>query len=438
MKTNRWIESSQKFFARLLNLYPRDYRDEFSVSMQQVFSDLCRDAYREKGAPGILFLWLRVLPDLGYTAVLEHLTSPRAAWGLMEPVPNAPLPWKGVFMILLPGMVFLISQIAQLSGEPWYLAVYYRAAFVLIIPVLVVWAVTRRFPVWGLIPVGMLFRLVKEIGFQLITIHPGAFSQNAFLNFILQIAQTIQNDLWILSLIFVLCIVLLAVWYFRKNRPTRGFWIFLAGFLLILIQRIAYEVSPVIASLNQIPTTEKQLLIQDFLRYNISYILYNAIAPLFLVFIGTLFTREQGFFTIFILVGYVLPVMVVGIPWFQEFTDENIIILSIGVLLYRSLLSLVAPIWMSRSRSQSGKRRAIVCSIFAAMTVHAIMQFYPVYFNLSERIDYPNWIQFVASDELILIFTFLVGLALYQVNLPSSGASAQAYGAFTELTTEKA
>lgn len=184
MQTNRWIESSKKLFARLLNLYPRDHRADFSVSMQQVFSDQCRDAYLEKGTSGVVLLWLRVLPDLGYTAVLEHLNSPRAAWGLMEPVPNAPLPWKGVFMILLPGLVYLVSQIGQLTGETWYLTVYYRAAFFLIIPVLAVWVVSRRFPIWGLIPVGLLYKLVQEMGYQLINLHSDVLSSNRLLNLI--------------------------------------------------------------------------------------------------------------------------------------------------------------------------------------------------------------------------------------------------------------
>jgi hypothetical protein len=124
MTNTRWIDTSRRLFGLMLNLYPREYRSDFGASMLQVFTDQCRCAYQEKGGLGIFFLWLRTLPDLGYTAIVEHCTSPRADWGLMEPVPNAPLPWKGVILVLLPGLVYLVSQIAQLTGQPWYLVVY--------------------------------------------------------------------------------------------------------------------------------------------------------------------------------------------------------------------------------------------------------------------------------------------------------------------------
>lgn len=135
MTSNRWIETSRKLYAALLTLYPQEHRAEFGDPMRQVFQDQCRSAYAQQGAFGIFLLWLRTLPDLGYSALLEHVTSPRAAWGLMEPVPNAPLPWKGVFLILLPGLVYLVSQVAQLvTGETWFYFVTYRVTFFLILP----------------------------------------------------------------------------------------------------------------------------------------------------------------------------------------------------------------------------------------------------------------------------------------------------------------
>jgi hypothetical protein len=153
---------SARLFTFLLKLYPREHRDEFAVPMRQVFDRQCRDASRRKGRAGIFLLWLRTLPDLVRSILTEHLTAPGASHGLMEPVPGAPLPWKGVLLVLLPGLVYLVSQVAQLTGQPWYLTVYYRAAFFLILPPLAAWIITRRFPLWGLIPVGLLFRLCRR------------------------------------------------------------------------------------------------------------------------------------------------------------------------------------------------------------------------------------------------------------------------------------
>src|SRR4030042_4276358 len=76
----------------------------------------------------------------------------------MEGVPHSPLPWKGVALVMIPGLVFFIGQIGQLAGEDWFFLLASRAAYFLILPVLLVWIFKRRFPVWGLIPLGMLFR----------------------------------------------------------------------------------------------------------------------------------------------------------------------------------------------------------------------------------------------------------------------------------------
>ena len=43
----------------------------------------------------VRYAWVTMAPG-------GTVTSPRAAWGLMEPVPNAPLPWKGTCSVSTP------------------------------------------------------------------------------------------------------------------------------------------------------------------------------------------------------------------------------------------------------------------------------------------------------------------------------------------------
>jgi hypothetical protein len=445
MKTNRWIDGSNRFFNFLLNLYPRDHRDDYAESMRQVFTAQCRETYRDKGFAGILFLWLRVLPDMGYSAIVEHLTSPNASWGLLEPVPNAPLPWKGVFLVLLPGLVYLVSQIAQLTGEPWYMTVYFRAAFFLIIPVLIVWAVTRKFPIWGLIPLGLLFRLVQEIGYQLIILHPDAFSTNPILELILSFARVIDTNLFIPAGIFLVVSVILAIVYFRKYPWTRGIRLWLTAFILTLLARILSDFSSMLDSVPyQLYVNNNEELVNRYFQSNIferipmvfnilnstqmmsllqnnySYILYNASAFLMLAMLGTLFIRRHGFFTIFILVGYVLPVMIVGLPVELELNPQLLPIISIVVLLYRSLLSLIAPVWMSRSQTVGQKKKVILICILSALAIHAVMQFFPAMVNMTLTFGYSQWYLSVFLDEMQLVFTFFLGIALYQ-NTSNSG-----------------
>ena len=126
MKTNRWIELSQRFYRQLLHLYPQTYRATYEMEMFRVFTDQCRDAYKQRGKFGILSLWPRILIDVGITATLEHITDPRAKLGLLEVKPDAPLPWKGVLLVLIPGLVssvpafvFLEASLAVLGlGDP--------------------------------------------------------------------------------------------------------------------------------------------------------------------------------------------------------------------------------------------------------------------------------------------------------------------------------
>lgn len=425
MHTNLWIETSRKLYAAFLSLYPREHRTEYGSSMLQVFTDQCRSAYTQKGFLSLLALWLRTLPDLGYTALLEHLTSPSATWGLMEPVPNAPLPWKGVFLILLPGLVYLISQIAQLTGQPWYMTVYYRAAFFLIIPVLIVWAITRRFPLWGLIPVGLLYRLVQEIGYQLIVLHPDVFSGKPLLDQILNFAELIQQELWLLITPVVLAILFLVWRYASQQKLSRNFWFWLGIYLLAVLIGLSEEGRAILQNAQQIapglPVTQ-----QKFYFEFIAHELYDTASFLLLVFIGTLFTCRHGFFAILLLVGYILPMIVVGMTWYDlESYPVAFIITSTAVLAYRTLLSLLGPIWIARSGSLAGKKRAVLISITLAIGIHALMQIFPwlAYPIFGYQPNYQLSIFNTLLNELKLISGICLGIAMYQEVNPLDTAS---------------
>src|SRR5512138_239100 len=156
MKTNGWVASSQRVYRWLLHLYPQEYRKTYEEEMFHLFTDQCCEAYKQQDRWGMLSLWLRTLPDVGISALHEHISDPQASLGLLEAVPNAPLPWKGVLLVLIPGLIFFVSQIEQVtSSNDWFFIAFYRAGYFLILPVLIVWALTRRFPVWGLIPFGL-------------------------------------------------------------------------------------------------------------------------------------------------------------------------------------------------------------------------------------------------------------------------------------------
>src|SRR5690606_12071250 len=58
------VRGSEALYRRLLGLYPSNHRREFGFWMEQVFRDLCRQAYRREGGRGLAKVWLRTFPDL--------------------------------------------------------------------------------------------------------------------------------------------------------------------------------------------------------------------------------------------------------------------------------------------------------------------------------------------------------------------------------------
>jgi uncharacterized protein YneF (UPF0154 family) len=419
MSTHFWIQKSQKLYCALLSLYPKEHRDDYANSMRQVFTTQCHAAYEQRGLFGIILLWLRTLPDLGYTALLEHVTSPRASWGLMEPVHNAPLPWKGVFLILLPGLAYLAGQIAQLlTGKVWFYFVTYRVTFFLIIPPLIAWVITRRFPLWGLIPLGLFFRVVQEIGYKFIVMHPELFSGNPVLNLILKIALQIRDNLWLLVIPLSLITLLLGFWYVYQQKAFRSFWVWLGVYLLVAFVQCGQGYAQLNQTLRSIPELYLDPEIVKWLSYYVSWILYPTVSLLLLVFIGTFFARRHGFFAILILVGYVLPTTLMGLQDFNQYPNSALAlgVFSAVILVYRSILTLVAPIWMSRSRLQTDKKRVIVISIATALVIHAVAQFYPLLLypvNSGVQVTF-DWIITIALDELKIISAFLLAIAMYQ------------------------
>ena len=72
---SRAVIFSQRMYRLLLAAYPRAHRKEYGEPMAQLFRDQCRDAWKRRRILGVVWLWLRVLPDLLKTAIWERLTN---------------------------------------------------------------------------------------------------------------------------------------------------------------------------------------------------------------------------------------------------------------------------------------------------------------------------------------------------------------------------
>jgi len=72
---SKGVAVSVQIYERLLATYPADFRREYGPAMKQLFRDQCRDAWSQARGRGMAVLWLRVLPDLARTSLVEHLAN---------------------------------------------------------------------------------------------------------------------------------------------------------------------------------------------------------------------------------------------------------------------------------------------------------------------------------------------------------------------------
>ncbi len=81
---SRAVALSGRLYQRLLAAYPKEHRRDYGSAMAQLFRDQCRDAWGDSRGWGLTWLWLRVLPDLVKTSVLEHISTLKERKTMLE------------------------------------------------------------------------------------------------------------------------------------------------------------------------------------------------------------------------------------------------------------------------------------------------------------------------------------------------------------------
>lgn len=120
------FSASKKIYAALLRAYPRRHREEYGAAMRQLFRDQCRDAWGESKNFGLLKLWLRVLPDLASTSIMERLAALNERKTMSEKLGNlaafGPSPGKiftRVFVTVFLIVVFISVIMTNLLPESY-------------------------------------------------------------------------------------------------------------------------------------------------------------------------------------------------------------------------------------------------------------------------------------------------------------------------------
>ena len=406
MKNNLWIDNSKRIYAWLLHLYPKEYRSEYGSEMVRVFTDQCRSTSGQHASFGLFALWARTLIDLVKTATYENLTSPNAKFGLLEAVPNIPLPWKGVALVLIPGLLFFISQIGQLMGTNWFYLVVYRSSYFMMIPVLLVWWRAGKFPLWGLIPLGLFFNNILDVGYrlQLRMINPDLPIWKVVLPIIKNLNGT--RNLFI-GIVFLIFISLSGLVYTRKHRISRMSLVLLAIYVLVGISQIGlssyihitgeYHVWNWTSSFSR---TELYMLSPLWLQD-----IYLSAGFLLLISFSTFLASKHGNLAILFPLGYLLASILYG-GYQPIFPDERIYtIIATVIIIYRLLIAIVTPIWIVRSLNDHKRKWAIAIPIGVALIFQTGIYFIILF------IDKTNSLQ-VTTALSSFIETVLIGIGL--------------------------
>jgi len=418
MNTDKLVESSRRLYNRLLGLYPKEHRMEYGQEMARLFTDQCRSAASANGKSGLLALWLRTLWDLCKTALVEHFSSPFSTRGLLQANPGEPLPWKGVLLVLIPGLVFFICQVGTLNGEDWFFTIIPWLGYALMVPVLLTWIFTRKYPVWGLVPLGLaLFNLHPILEWQVYRLS---------LLFIVPLRNWLQpgpnkvlGDGFLgIPLIFLVILFILVGVLHHRQKFNRGTWLWLGIYALI-----------------NLVTMSMSTIYQYIFRgvfFNLRAAITSAVldqensgTPFFLLLIllGAFLARRHGKLAILLLVGYWLPTIVYG--KYEVFTGGNTaqippVWINGSILAFRFCLALLIPIWLARSITLRGQTWATMVPVTIALVAHAGLSIAinaSYYLKISSPFFHSTYVQYALEllmNTLVTAAGFILALMLYK------------------------
>lgn len=101
---SKTFQHSQRIFAHLLRLYPREYQQTFGTQMAQLFADCSREAARQSSAAALLALWANTLLDVCKTALEERI---KEVWSM-----NPAQSHRRASLLLLAGAAILLTVVA--------------------------------------------------------------------------------------------------------------------------------------------------------------------------------------------------------------------------------------------------------------------------------------------------------------------------------------
>ena len=187
---------SERLYAALLHLYPKQFRAAYGKQMRLTFRDACRVAQHRNGTVGLLALWLPTLFDLFRSALEE-----RAHQGELM-ISKEPLMTLAGPLTIIIGLLWVLASVGEFVllvglGSPasfWDIFWFYPIllSFVLMIPAFIGTRLRYIKSVSGLGRLGLILSVVGCVGmfiFLLISFVMGAFGieQHTWPNYVIAV-----------------------------------------------------------------------------------------------------------------------------------------------------------------------------------------------------------------------------------------------------------
>jgi hypothetical protein len=294
-----------------------------------------------------------------------------------------------VLLVLLPGLVFFIAQIGQLTGVDWFFYLMYRGAYFMMIPVLIVWVWKKRFPLWGLIPVGLLIRTLLNYFSNIDTLsrHYEFLVQN-FIHLqpgtqpdIVHLTQAAvgrmqagySNFIWVITaLMFAASLIMFAILLKHKINKRLVVIAFVGYFLVFLATGVLASLDYYQSSLGTLSTPYPAADTIKFLTYDLQSVLYTAGGFLLTVMIGGLFSRRHGRMALLLPLGYLISSTIFGrisSTWTgnDDYTLRLLAVTSVVALLFRFVVAVAGPLWITRSPNSNRSKWAAAISLVIVM-----------------------------------------------------------------------
>jgi hypothetical protein len=358
----------ERLYRMLLWLYPGEHRQVYGEPMLQHARDMARAA-QKRGRLQVFLLYFHLLKDGLANAVIERLE------GRMNK-PFKPVPWVYVLLAAFPGLLVTLSRRNSDALGPLLPALGYLYLALLVIGLPVIWWRERRFPVWALLPAGVLVWL---LAYLLATALPSQI-------YLLPILRWAGRETWAFILILLLSAGLFFAFLQGRRLPV-SFWLVL-GVIVFgnLVFAIFYSFS-----------RHGVVLIQSVIQY---FTLFGVgpVDGFLLLAVGLFAARQHGLLALLFIVG--------GYHYFVGDTDfiSGFLLLDWAwypVYLYTlTVLYLVAiPIALLRARTRTRR----VLALFVPLVVfHAARIIVPA-LVLQRPFEMP-WGEIVLSINVLLLF----------------------------------